>query len=105
MIDAGVEIRKARRKARLTQKKLAERLGTTQSAIARWETGRASPTVATFNRIIEACGFDARFNLALPPEVFIRQFTRMEERFRERERRDLEILRARREAGLDVDEI
>lgn len=104
MIAAGAEIRKARRKARLTQKKLAERLGTTQSAIARWESGRSSPTVTTFNRIIDACGFVAAFHLALRPEVFARQFMRMAEQFRERERQDIEILRARREAGLDVDE-
>jgi transcriptional regulator with XRE-family HTH domain len=47
-----------RRAARLSQTELAVRLGTTQSAIARWETGEVSPRLDTLARIAEACGLD-----------------------------------------------
>ena len=40
----------------MTQAELAERLGTTQSAIARLEGGRVSPSFATLRRYAEATG-------------------------------------------------
>ncbi len=46
----------ARAAAKLTQAQLAERLGTTQSAIARLEGGRVSPSFATLRRYAEATG-------------------------------------------------
>lgn len=46
----------ARRAAKLTQAQVAERLGTTQSAIARLEGGRVSPSIATLRRYAEATG-------------------------------------------------
>lgn len=56
-------IREVRRRAGLTQTQLAERLGTTQSAIARLETGHGSPTLARLSEIAEACGFDIHLRL------------------------------------------
>jgi len=50
-------IREARRRAGLTQRELAERAGTTQSAIARLESGRASPSFDTVRRMMRLCGF------------------------------------------------
>ena len=47
---------RARTTARLTQAELARRLGTTQSAIARLEGGRVSPSFATLRRYAEATG-------------------------------------------------
>ena len=47
---------RARTAAKLTQAELAERLGTTQSAIARLEAGRVSPSYATLRRYAEATG-------------------------------------------------
>ena len=47
---------RARTTARLTQAELAQRLGTTQSAIARLEGGRVSPSFATLRRYAEATG-------------------------------------------------
>jgi predicted transcriptional regulator len=47
---------RARTTARLTQEELARRLGTTQSAIARLESGHVSPSFATLRRYAEATG-------------------------------------------------
>jgi transcriptional regulator with XRE-family HTH domain len=56
-------IRLARSRRGLTQAELARRLGTSQSAIARWERGDVSPRVETLNRVLEACGFRADVEL------------------------------------------
>lgn len=47
---------RARTEANLTQEQLAERLGTTQSAVARMEGGRISPSIATIRRYARATG-------------------------------------------------
>ncbi|WP_263357312.1 helix-turn-helix domain-containing protein [Acidicapsa ligni] len=39
-----------------TQRQLAQRMGTTQSAIARLENGRSSPTVKTLEKMAAATG-------------------------------------------------
>ena len=49
-------IRDARRDAGLTQAELANRLGTTQSAVARLEADGSNPRVNTVVRALEACG-------------------------------------------------
>ena len=46
----------ARTAANLTQAELARQLGTTQSAVARLEGGRVSPSLATLRRYAEATG-------------------------------------------------
>jgi transcriptional regulator with XRE-family HTH domain len=51
-------VREARRRAGLTQHDLAERAGTTQSAIARLETGRTSPSLDAVQRLVRLCGLD-----------------------------------------------
>jgi len=64
-------IRAARLRARLTQAELAERIGTTQSAIARWEAGGTEPSLETLARVIRGCGLELRVGLedADPSEV------------------------------------
>jgi transcriptional regulator with XRE-family HTH domain len=47
----------ARAKARLTQAELADRIGTNQANISRWEGGAATPNVNTLRRIADALGF------------------------------------------------
>lgn len=47
----------ARRRAGLTQRELAERAGTTQSSVARWESGRSEPSFANVVRLLRLCGF------------------------------------------------
>lgn len=51
-------VREARKRARLTQRELAERAGTTQSAIARLESGRTRPAFDEVLRLVRLCGFD-----------------------------------------------
>ncbi len=51
-------IREARRRAGLTQRELAERAGTTQSAVARAESGRVDPGFETVRRMLRFCGFN-----------------------------------------------
>ena len=61
LIEALVQARSA---ASLTQSELARRLGTTQSAIARLEGGRVSPSFATLRRYAEATGMRLVVGLA-----------------------------------------
>lgn len=59
-------VREARKRAGLTQRALAERAGTTQSAIARLETGRTSPSLETVVSLVRACGLDLDVRLVQP---------------------------------------
>lgn len=52
-----------RKRAGLTQRALAERVGTTQSAIARLERGVGNPTLARLSAIAEACGLELQVRL------------------------------------------
>ena len=56
----------ARTMGRLTQAQLAEKSGTTQSAISDIESGKTSPTVDTLVRLIAACGLEMRPGLDKP---------------------------------------
>lgn len=47
---------KARTDAGLTQEEVARRMGTTQSVVARLESGRATPSLRTLYRYAEATG-------------------------------------------------
>lgn len=55
-IEVGKEIKKARLYRKLTQKQLADRLGTKQQVITRWENGNQLPTLKTMERIGKALG-------------------------------------------------
>jgi predicted transcriptional regulator len=50
-------VRYCRRRAGLTQRDLAFRIGVPQPAIARIESGRVTPRADNFHRILDACGF------------------------------------------------
>jgi transcriptional regulator with XRE-family HTH domain len=66
-VDAAESIRRARLDAGLTQTQLAERLGTTQSAVARLERRGSNPRLATLDAIARATG--ARLELTSNPFV------------------------------------
>jgi transcriptional regulator with XRE-family HTH domain len=57
-MDAGKLIAEARNRARITQTELAFRMGTHQSVIARWETGKTQPTLETVIKAVEATGLE-----------------------------------------------
>ncbi len=57
-------VREVRRRAGITQAELADRAGTTQSAIARWESGGASPSFENLQRIALAGGFALHVSVA-----------------------------------------
>jgi uncharacterized protein len=56
-MSSNALLREARRSAKLTQSELARRAGTSQPAVARYETGAASPSVRTLERLLYAAGF------------------------------------------------
>lgn len=62
-MKGGQLIREARRRAGLTQAELADRTGTTQSAIARWEANKVSPSVEKLTEVLRACGLDLQVAL------------------------------------------
>ena len=62
-IRLAVEIKELREKKGLSQRQLAELVGTTQSAIARLEGGRISPSLPTLDRIANA--LDAELTVTL----------------------------------------
>jgi len=88
MRQGGNLIREARRRAGLTQRELAERVGTTQSAIARLERGGTEPAYERVVEAVRACGLElvpqlvaaddadwsiASTNLAVGPDARVRR--------------------------------
>jgi ribosome-binding protein aMBF1 (putative translation factor) len=55
-------IAKARRRARLSQAELARRMKTTQSTVARLESGRSQPSTRTLTRFAKATGHRLRIS-------------------------------------------
>src|SRR4249919_770683 len=57
-------LKEARDRAGLTQRELARRAGTSQAMVARIERGQQSPSVATLERLVRACGLELRVETA-----------------------------------------
>lgn len=55
-MNPGTLIREARTRAALSQAELARLAGTSQAAIARYETSAAQPSLITLERMVAACG-------------------------------------------------
>jgi len=60
----GELVREARKRGGITQAELAARAETTQSAIARLESGRTSPSLEQVERLLRLCGFQLLVELA-----------------------------------------
>ncbi len=72
---SGDLLREARLRAGLTQRELAKRAKTSQSAIARWESGAVAPSFERLRELIRACELELRFGLAnydesYDPDIF-----------------------------------
>ena len=59
----------ARARAGLTQEELAERMGTSQSAIARLESGRSRPSTTTLAKLAAATGTKLRVSFVPDDEA------------------------------------
>jgi hypothetical protein len=94
-VDAASLIREARHGAGLTQAQLAARAGTSQPAVARYESGEASPSVRTLERLLRAAG--QRVRLASEPAGEAADLTN--ERMQRLRAHRAQIRRAVRQAG------
>jgi transcriptional regulator with XRE-family HTH domain len=56
MDSADLLVRRMRLAAGLSQRGLASRAGTSQPALARYESGATTPSLPTLRRLAEACG-------------------------------------------------
>lgn len=57
------ELIAARAKAKLTQEQVARRMGTSQSAVARMESGRKMPSTTSLQKYAKAVGHRVRIKL------------------------------------------
>lgn len=73
----GDLIREARRRAGLTQAELAARAGTSQPAVARWESGRTAVSLDDVRRLVRLCGFDLELMLVPRDESDMAQAARL----------------------------
>ena len=62
--EIAAELIRARARAGLSQAELAERMGTSQSAIARLESGRTLPSAKTLLRFAKATGSKVELRLS-----------------------------------------
>jgi len=58
-LDTAALLHEARQIAGLSQSALAQRIGTTQPVISRWERGLDVPRIDALARALQACGFEA----------------------------------------------
>ncbi len=63
-MDAKDLIGIARKRAGISQRELAERLGRPQATIARWESGAREPSYAAVQQALRACGLQQLIDLA-----------------------------------------
>jgi predicted nucleotidyltransferase/DNA-binding XRE family transcriptional regulator len=62
-LDSATIVAFVRKKSGLTQAQLAQRAGTSQPAVARYENGSANPSTATLQRLTRAAGYEVQVKL------------------------------------------
>jgi transcriptional regulator with XRE-family HTH domain len=74
LASLGLELARNRRRARLTQREVGERMGTTQSSIARVESGAARPSLDFLDRFAQATGIPISIELGnpTPPDLSVK---------------------------------
>jgi transcriptional regulator with XRE-family HTH domain len=70
-------LRAARLRAGLTQEELARASGRSQSAIARWESGRVDPSLETLRELIRACRLALPIGLATYDDSCVHEIERL----------------------------
>ncbi|WP_185976253.1 helix-turn-helix transcriptional regulator [Mycolicibacterium sp. 018/SC-01/001] len=73
----GDLVREARKRAALTQRELAERAGTVQPVVARWESGRTAISLDDVRRVVRLCGFDLEIMLVPADDSDVAQARRL----------------------------
>jgi transcriptional regulator with XRE-family HTH domain len=102
MVSADL-LKEARLRAGLTQEQLGRRVGRSQSAIARWESGRVQPSLETLRDLIRACRLELTFSLASYDDSYVPEIERLldlepVERIRDALARDRAVARLRNAA-------
>jgi HTH-type transcriptional regulator/antitoxin HipB len=64
-MEIAFAIADARHRAHLSQQELADKIGTSQAAVARWERGGSAPSTRTLNRVAKAT--HSRLHVELVP--------------------------------------
>lgn len=98
---SGLVLRSARERAGLSVRELARRAGTSHPTILAYETGKKTPSVAVFLRLLEACGYAVDFDMekrirerdGLERGEELRQVLELAEQFPARMSRHLELPR------------
>jgi predicted nucleotidyltransferase/DNA-binding XRE family transcriptional regulator len=67
ILNSSNIVSEVRRLAGLSQVELAARAGTSQAAVARYESGTSNPSTATLQRITRAAGFEVQVKLVRVP--------------------------------------
>lgn len=93
-LDSAAIVAQVRQSSGLTQTELANRAGTSQPAVARYETGVSRPSTETLQRLARAAGFDIKVEL-VPTKARNLSSDRAKKLFRMRS----EVLRALSKAG------
>lgn len=62
--SGGYLVAEARQREGLSQAELARRLATSQSLVARWESGAVAPSFAAVVRAVRACGLELDVSLS-----------------------------------------
>jgi transcriptional regulator with XRE-family HTH domain len=69
-------LREARLRAGLTQQQLARQAGTSQSAVARWESGAVEPSLERLRELVRACGLELTLGLANYDDSYLSHINR-----------------------------
>jgi transcriptional regulator with XRE-family HTH domain len=70
-VISGDLLREARLRAGLTQRALGKRAKTSQSAIARWESGAVAPSFERLRELIRACDLELTYGLATYDDSYV----------------------------------
>ena len=65
MIDFGEKLKELRIEQGLTQKQLAEQIGSAQSAIYYWESNKQEPTISALKKLCQYLNVSADYLLGL----------------------------------------